>query len=314
MIGSVIVLTTMPTKDECAFSTYKTNNLGDKFLEEKWITSGSLGSRDSVLVFRHKNLEKKSKDIILSSKKEISDTNKKNAVFNDFVAKDVSGLKLYNNSLPSLDVIRKDNVALPKHVTNFLNMDITTSNMEQSNSYETYQDTNKVYEEDDDEIIMQFSNMPAYKMKIKYKFMQTETKLLRKIFACHGLSEVGENESFSILWTGVHIKPDILRNLAPYQRVNHFPRSYELTRKDRLYKNIEKMQHLRGIKNFDIVPQSFVLPIEYKELVSAHNKNRGPWIVKPAASSRGRGIFIVNTHILLRCEPITTTNGRVFVI
>ncbi|XP_049305847.1 tubulin polyglutamylase TTLL5 isoform X1 [Bactrocera dorsalis] len=318
LLVTLITLSTMPTKDECDFSTYKTNNFGDKFLEEKWITSGSLGSRDTVLVFRHKNLEQKSKDIILSPKNEISDTNTKNVVFNDFVAKDVSGLKLYNKGLPSIDVIRKDNVALPNHFTNLLNTDISKfhseacekdpdekvvlarkeffqSNMERSNSYETCQDTNKVYEENDDENIMQFSNMPAYKLKIKYKFMQTETKLLRKIFACHGLSEVEENESFSILWTGVHIKPDILRNLAPYQRVNHFPRSYELTRKDRLYKNIEKMQHLRGIKNFDIVPQSFVLPIEYKELVSAHNKNRGPWIVKPAASSRGRGIFVVNT-------------------
>lgn len=72
-------------------------------------------------------------------------------------------------------------------------------------------------------------------------------------------------------------------------------RSYELTRKDRLHKNIEKMQHLRGFKHFDIVPQSFILPTEYKDLVSAHNKYRGPWIVKPVASSRGRGIFIVNS-------------------
>lgn len=73
-------------------------------------------------------------------------------------------------------------------------------------------------------------------------------------------------------------------------------RSYELTRKDRLYKNIEKMQHLRGMKHFDIVPLSFMLPLEYRNLVQAHRSgHKGPWIVKPAASSRGRGIYLVNT-------------------
>lgn len=73
-------------------------------------------------------------------------------------------------------------------------------------------------------------------------------------------------------------------------------RSYELTRKDRLYKNIEKMQHLRGFKYFDIVPLSFILPQDYRSLVTAHRSgHKGPWIVKPAASSRGRGIFIVNS-------------------
>ncbi|XP_034664428.1 tubulin polyglutamylase TTLL5 [Drosophila subobscura] len=137
--------------------------------------------------------------------------------------------------------------------------------------------------------------MPAYKLKITYKFIQTETKLLRKIFDVHGLREVEGDSNFNLLWTGVHMKLDILRNLAPYQRVNHFPRSYELTRKDRLYKNIERMQHLRGMKHFDIVPQSFILPLEARDLIIAHNKHRGPWIVKPAASSRGRGIFIVNS-------------------
>uniref|UniRef100_A0A182PRG6 Tubulin--tyrosine ligase-like protein 5 n=1 Tax=Anopheles epiroticus TaxID=199890 RepID=A0A182PRG6_9DIPT len=140
------------------------------------------------------------------------------------------------------------------------------------------------------------TEMPAAQLNICYKFINTETRLLRKILNAHGMGESGpECNDFNLLWTGIHLKPDILRNLAPYQRVNHFPRSYELTRKDRLYKNIERMQHLRGYKHFDIVPQSFLLPQDYKELIAAHNKCRGPWIVKPVASSRGRGIFIVNS-------------------
>lgn len=68
------------------------------------------------------------------------------------------------------------------------------------------------------------ADMPATTLKINYKFTNTETKLLRKILTSHGLREAEENQSYNLLWTGVHIKPDILRNLAPYQRVNHFPR------------------------------------------------------------------------------------------
>ncbi|KAF4525871.1 hypothetical protein B566_EDAN015974 [Ephemera danica] len=87
---------------------------------------------------------------------------------------------------------------------------------------------------------------------------------------------------FNLLWTGIHPKPHLLRAMTPYQRVNHFPRSYELTRKDRLYKNIEKMQHLKGLKNFDFIPQTFVMPTDIRELCSAHYRQRGPWIVKPS--------------------------------
>lgn len=53
---------------------------------------------------------------------------------------------------------------------------------------------------------------------------------------------------------------------------------------------------MRGMKHFDIVPLSFMLPLEYRNLVQAHRSgHKGPWIVKPAASSRGRGIYLVNT-------------------
>jgi Tubulin-tyrosine ligase family. len=72
-------------------------------------------------------------------------------------------------------------------------------------------------------------------------------------------------------------------------------RSYELTRKDRLYKNIEKMQHIKGVKHFDFIPQTFMMPVDFRELCSSHYRHRGPWIVKPVASSRGRGIYIVNS-------------------
>lgn len=76
-------------------------------------------------------------------------------------------------------------------------------------------------DEDDETDI---SNMPAAVLKLTYKFTNTETKLLRRILSSHGLQEANENQTFNLLWTGLHMKPDILRNLTPYQRINHFPR------------------------------------------------------------------------------------------
>ena len=71
-------------------------------------------------------------------------------------------------------------------------------------------------------------------------------------------------------------------------------RSYELTRKDRLYQNIERLQHSKGSKHFNFVPKTFMIPSEYSEFAATHHRMRGAWIVKPVASSRGRGIFIVS--------------------
>lgn len=62
------------------------------------------------------------------------------------------------------------------------------------------------------------------------------------------------------------------------------------------------------MKHFDFIPQTFVLPGDYRELCSAHHRTRGPWIVKPIASSRGRGIYIVNnvSTITKTSEPPET--------
>ncbi|XP_028250486.1 tubulin polyglutamylase TTLL5 isoform X2 [Parambassis ranga] len=128
-----------------------------------------------------------------------------------------------------------------------------------------------------------------------FKIVRTESRLVRGILTNHGFHEVHPNSNdFNLMWTGSHLKPYILRSLQDFQKVNHFPRSYELTRKDRLYKNIQRMQQTHGFKNFHIVPQTFVLPSEFQEFCNCFAKDKGPWIIKPVASSRGRGIYLVS--------------------
>ncbi|KAM8915701.1 tubulin polyglutamylase TTLL5 isoform 2-T2 [Spinachia spinachia] len=139
-----------------------------------------------------------------------------------------------------------------------------------------------------------------------FKIVRTESRLVRGLLTNHGFHEVHPNSNdFNLMWTGSHLKPYILRSLQDFQKVNHFPRSYELTRKDRLYKNIQRMQHTHGFKNFHIVPQTFVLPSEYQEFCNCFAKDKGPWIIKPVASSRGRGIYLVsNPNQILMDENI----------
>ena len=139
------------------------------------------------------------------------------------------------------------------------------------------------------------SNPAGARYHLTFKVVQADAKIVSQIFHAHGFHEVGQNNmDFNLMWTGSHPKPQAFKSLLPHQRVNHFPRSYELTRKDRMYKNLERLQIAKGPKHFNFIPKSFMIPNEYSEFCAAHHRMRGAWIVKPVASSRGRGIFIVN--------------------
>uniref|UniRef100_A0A8B9T6L6 Tubulin--tyrosine ligase-like protein 5 n=1 Tax=Anas platyrhynchos TaxID=8839 RepID=A0A8B9T6L6_ANAPL len=127
---------------------------------------------------------------------------------------------------------------------------------------------------------------------LSYKIVRTDSRLVRSILTAHGFHEVHPSSSdYNLMWTGSHLKPYLLRSLTDIQKVNHFPKSYELTRKDRLYKNVSRMQLAHGFKAFHILPQTFILPAEYQDFCS---KTGAQWIVKPVASSRGRGVYLIN--------------------
>ncbi|XP_076045386.1 uncharacterized protein LOC143027756 isoform X2 [Oratosquilla oratoria] len=121
-----------------------------------------------------------------------------------------------------------------------------------------------------------------------------DCKLIRMLMETHGFSEVDNmSQNFNLYWSNAHFNPNEIRQLQDWQKVNHFPRSSELTRKDRLYMNIKRMQRQFGVKLFDFIPTSFVLPSEYRDFCDTHLRERGTWIVKPVASSQGKGIYLI---------------------
>ena len=97
-----------------------------------------------------------------------------------------------------------------------------------------------------------------------------------------------------------------------------------MTRKDRLYKNVQKMQQEKGIKNFNFIPTTFLLPYEFEDFtglviedftylftfslnIGAFQREKGIWIIKPVASSQGKGIFLIN-HVTIKKKFFSKIN------
>jgi tubulin polyglutamylase TTLL5 len=58
-------------------------------------------------------------------------------------------------------------------------------------------------------------------------------------------------------------------------KVNHFPKSYELTRKDLMNRNVSKMAITYGVQNFNFVPKTYLIPSEMSLFLEDAEKNKG---------------------------------------
>ncbi|KAI5712289.1 hypothetical protein M8J75_007250 [Diaphorina citri] len=95
---------------------------------------------------------------------------------------------------------------------------------------------------------------------------------------------------------GKHMKSLSFRTLKESQKINHFPGTFQIGRKDRLWKNLLKCMMKYGDKEFGFTPRTYVLPGDDKRLRASWERNCGniKWIVKPPASARGIGIKVVH--------------------
>jgi tubulin polyglutamylase TTLL5 len=220
-----------------------------------WITGGTLGSKDAVLVFRtcvlssQYDSESETGPSASSSLSNISSNTKDDSSLLPNVSKVLAPLPK-NLTSPRSGTAKPLGVferLLHETKSKKRQLESSSSSSSLSNTSccsggdvdgdnelatlpEEEADAKKPNDKDDNkenvmDVLVEKSEMPSATFNITYKFINTETRLLRKILLGHGLTEqTVDNNDFSLLWTGIHLKPDILRNLLPFQRVNHFPR------------------------------------------------------------------------------------------
>ena len=115
--------------------------------------------------------------------------------------------------------------------------------------------------------------------------VKADAKLVKGVMETNGFGQTESND-WNILWTSQSIKSFIYEAMLEHQKINHFPMSNELTRKDRLCENIVKMQERFGKETFNILPDSYILPDEFADFYSHFHSLRSKeqsnmWIIKP---------------------------------
>lgn len=166
--------------------------------------------------------------------------------------------------------------------------------------------------------LYQWTSLPHHDHLLAYK-CYWERGCIRSTFKSNGFQK--KTKGWTIQWHK-HCTEDQLNELNSIQKVNHFAGSWCVGRKDRLARTMNASKRIHG-KEYDFTPESFILPndreaflrVAKAELVpssSSSAKKRRPssgrsaqshgaydhqlWILKPVASSCGRGISVVTTE------------------
>ena len=137
---------------------------------------------------------------------------------------------------------------------------------------------------------------------VVFRLCDKAPDILREVCLERGWEEYGENEceadgGWNLWWKTHGFSSSEFENCRPWHRLNHFPKSANITKKDGLARNLRRMKTSYGGSIFDFFPRTFILPNEYKKFVAEFSKQDGDqrsnyWICKPTEQSCGRGIFI----------------------
>lgn len=135
-----------------------------------------------------------------------------------------------------------------------------------------------------------------------FRLCEKAPDILREVCLERGWEEYSENGGeadgdWNLWWKTQGFTSGEFEHCRPWQRLNHFPKSTNITKKDGLARNLRRMRTSYGGSMFEFFPLTFILPNEYRKFVAEFSKQDGGqqsnyWICKPTEQSCGRGIFI----------------------
>ena len=121
-------------------------------------------------------------------------------------------------------------------------------------------------------------------------------KCIQNVFVTSGLeSAAGEyDDQWDVCWGWV-CTGEIIQQMNRHQRLNHFPGSRALGRKDALWKNFLKMRN-KFPQDYSYMPQTFILNTDHLlfQVYQQSSPEDALWIAKPVASACGKGIFLID--------------------
>lgn len=131
---------------------------------------------------------------------------------------------------------------------------------------------------------------------LKWKLSTITPAIVKRCASNSGFRLMRKNcTDWTCTW-GRHMKSPMFKEIKESQKINHFPGTFNIGRKDRLWKNYHKLMLKHGKSEFGFLPRTFCLPADTKLLrkVWERKGGKGRWIVKPPALARGEGIKVIN--------------------
>ncbi|XP_034966453.1 probable tubulin polyglutamylase TTLL2 [Zootoca vivipara] len=138
---------------------------------------------------------------------------------------------------------------------------------------------------------------------LAFRLHDSVPQLVREILLERGWIEYDEheqdNEDWNLCWQNQPFRMTDHRSIKPWQRLNHHPETFRITRKDYLARHLKRMKGIYGTTLYEFSPATFIMPNDYIKFITQYTKERqipgrklSYWICKPVARSRGRGILI----------------------
>jgi tubulin polyglutamylase TTLL4 len=135
----------------------------------------------------------------------------------------------------------------------------------------------------------------ATKRLLKWKMSSITPNVIKNCIKRSWFTPAKSSDAWLGYW-GKQMKAASYKVISDFQKVNHFPGTFQIGRKDYLWRNLSRMQHRHGRMEFSFFPQTFILPSDLTQLKQEFQttKEKQKWIVKPPASARGIGVRVIS--------------------